>query len=123
MRNQIDVHFDGGCRPTNPGNKYGSWEVLLDGQQVFKASRVEFGWGTSNESEFNSLIQALQWTVENLHTAGFPPEIYTVTIFTDSMIVRNMGHLTRDCLSRLTLFKLWSVEWRGRKENVERFGH
>lgn len=139
--NLIEIHFDGGCRPTNPGNKYGSFEVLLNNSQVFKASRVEFGYGTNNEAEFDALCMALDWTVENLLNGGFDPSIYTVKMFTDSTILKNriknrrttvrggrepsrrMAKLTRKCLSKLTLFHLWDIEWHRRDSNVSRFGH
>ena len=69
--NLIEIHFDGGCRPTNPGNTYGSFEVQLNHKQVFKASRIELGWGTNNEAEYRALIEALKWTLENLLKAAW----------------------------------------------------
>lgn len=135
----IEIHFDGGCRPTNPGNKYGSYEVQLAGRLLSKASRVEFGWGTNNEAEFNALLMALDATIAGLAAAELNPSQYDVAMFTDSMIIKNrvkcrrcsgkseparrMGRLTRDVLSKLTRFRLWDIEWRGRRANVERFGH
>lgn len=143
---KLQILFDGGCRPTNPGNKYGSWEVLLDTQPIYKESRVEFGWGTNNEAEFEALLAALKWTVAELGKGGFDQGIYTLLMFTDSTIVRNrvqtrrtafsgqagskardvsqrMGRLTSECLLWLSRFKSWTIEWRGRQDNVMRFGH
>lgn len=100
---------------------------------------MELGWGTNNEAEFDSLIAALEWTVRELWRGGFPVSQYTVHMFTDSTVVANriknrnctgtssaarrMAKLTRQVLSQLTLFRLWKIEWRGRDNNVERFGH
>lgn len=139
MNQHITIQFDGGCKPTNPGNKYGSYEVLLNGLSVFKASRVEFGWGTNNEAEFDSLIAALNFTVENLLNGGFDTREYDVSLFTDSTIVRNrlngskvkskgeagirMLELAHKCLLRLYQFKSYSIEWQPREHNVKRFGH
>ena len=141
--------FDGGCRPTNPGNKYGSWEVTLDDfigpsnptGSVFKANQMEFGQGTNNEAEFNALYAALSWTCKELQVGGFDPSIYTLSVFTDSTVVRNriqkrhisdnakndvhkrMGALTRECLSWMDWFKSWNISWRPRDYNVNQFGH
>jgi len=139
IENKIEIHFDGGCRPTNPGNKYGSFEVLLDGRQVFKASRMELGRGTNNEAEFDSLIAALRFVVNDLSVGGFDPKTYAVSVFTDSTIVANrltrerardkgepaqrMAALAATCNSYLAMFGHWSCKWNGRSANVERFGH
>ena len=47
-RYRITVHFDGGCFP-NPGSKYGSFEVLLDGLpiQPLCQQRIQLGHGTA----------------------------------------------------------------------------
>jgi ribonuclease HI len=137
--NQIEIHFDGGCRPTNPGNKYGSFEVRLDQKQVCLISRMELGFGTNNEAEFEILIEALKWTVRELFKGGYAPSHYCLEMFTDSTIVegrlkkqncggkgeaaQRMGKLAGQCLAHLTLFKRWSIHWRQRDNNVARFGH
>lgn len=137
--NLIEVWFDGGCRPTNPGNKYGSFEVRLDGSLIFKASRFELGHGTNNEAEFESLIKALDWTLENLINGGFDSRIYSVQIYTDSTVVRNrvngsnkkrktepekrMYDLAHHARMRLWQFQAYAVAWQGRQNNVKRFGH
>lgn len=139
LRNVISIYFDGGCRPTNPGNKYGSWQVSLEGNYIFHNSLVEFGYGTNNEAEFDSLIAALDWTLEELPKGGFSPKIYALQLFTDSTIVHNrialkrvtgkeepaqrMGRLTQQCLIRLEKFRGHSIEWQRRDANVARFGH
>ena len=139
MNQSITIAFDGGCKPTNPGNKYGSFEVMMNSRSVFKASRIELGHGTSNEAEFDSLQAALDWTVDDLAKAGLDPSVFTVRLFTDSLILTNrlkarkcdgkgeaakrIGKLTRRALAQLTKFHLWAVEWHSRTNNVARFGH
>src|SRR5438445_1444473 len=127
---KIVIEFDGGCRPTNPGNKYGSYEIQLEGRSVFRANRIELGWGTNNEAEFDTLIRAVKDTLENLAVGGFEPSNYSVCIFTDSTILRNrmlgsnrtrksepqqrMSNLTNQALALLSCFNEFSVTWRGR---------
>lgn len=134
----ITIHFDGGCRPTNPGNKYGSYEIKLDGL-LFDRKTFELGHGTNNEAEFESLEKALVYVIchniwEELH-----PHNYSVEIFTDSTILRNriagknrskksepqqrMFALAERCLALLACFKSFKIHWQPRQHNVERFGH
>ena len=137
--NEIQINFDGGCRPTNPGKKYGSFDVVLNGCQVVKVSRMELGYGTNNEAEFETLIEALRWVTRQLSVGGFDPRGYVISMFTDSTIVANrinvkntslkgqpakrMAALTKTCLSYLVMFDDWTIEWNPRESNVERFGH
>lgn len=148
MTELLQVYFDGGCRPTNPGNKYGSYEIVLNGKSVVKVSRIEFGWGTNNEAEFNALDAALFFCVDNLKSYGFPFDRYNVEVFTDSTVVYNrilkhnrifkrnygayfgkeefrnrMAVLALKCLIQLNLFKSWTIQWKRREFNVKRFGH
>jgi hypothetical protein len=62
---KAEIYFDGGCLG-NPGQKYGSFQVKLDGTEVLKRSRVDFGFGTNNEAEFNALKLALDEAVRLL---------------------------------------------------------
>ena len=135
----IEIHFDGGCRRTNPGNKYGSYEVLLDGTTVKTLYEMPLGWGTNNEAEFEILIVALEWSVLNLRDYGFDPGTYRLELFTDSTIVRNrlngrnrtrktepqqrMFTRTQACLEFMAQFESVHVSWNPRERNVERFGH
>ena len=72
--NKLTIRFDGGCRPTNPGNKYGSYEISLNGRQLSLVSRMELGHGTNNEAEFQILNRALGWVVEQIGMAGNTPK-------------------------------------------------
>lgn len=138
---KIEIHFDGGCGPTNPGNKYGSFEVLLDGTRVHKATRLPLGWGTNNEAEFEILIEAVRWVHHNLNEGGFETHKFDLEAFTDSMIVKNrlmgrnivfrrnseasgrMKRLADRCLDTALKFRSFTAKWNRRDANVSRFGH
>ena len=138
----ITIEFDGGCHP-NPGNKYGSFCVSRNDTEFFRRSRVEFGYGTCNEAEFNSLQLALEETIRCILDAGIEPKHYSLVILTDSTIVRNrliskrrarvfkkhsesshrmIAHADR-CLAIMELFDGYNVIWQGREANVVNFGH
>jgi ribonuclease HI len=136
---RVEIFFDGGCLG-NPGQKYGSFQVLFDGNQIAVRNRVEFGHGTNNEAEFNSLKLALDEAVAWLETKGIDLNTLSLAIETDSMIVRNrlvkknvifkkypssqrMFALATGCLEILNRFGKFDVVWKGRAKNVERFGH
>ena len=135
----IEISFDGGCKPTNPGEKYGSFQIKHGLVEIFKATRISFGWGTNNEAEYDALIRALLWVEEEMGKAGLPLNLFTLKVLTDSTIVRNriatrnmrgksepaarMANLARQCLSIMDCFGGWTIEWERRTENVKRFGH
>jgi len=135
----ISIYFDGGCRPTNPGHIYGSYEVLIDGRPVAKVTRLEMGWGTNNDAEFMILERALAWTAEALAGAGNTPGQFTLAVFSDATIIvnrlngRNKTAKTQPqqrmqrhavaCLKWMTQFKSYRAMWNGRAVNVAKFGH
>ena len=80
--------FDGGCIP-NPGRKYGSWMIEVNGQECTRRERIDFGQGTNNEAEFEALESALRFSLDNLPLAGLNPRDFSVFLETDSTIVRN----------------------------------
>ena len=133
------IYFDGGCLG-NPGRKYGSFQVLLDGKQVVGRKRVEFGHGTNNEAEFNSLKLALDEAAGWFRSQGMDLKSLSLLIETDSTIVRNrlvvknvifkkypssirMFALANECLKVMKQFAKFEVIWKGRASNVNRFGH
>ena len=135
----VKIFFDGGCLG-NPGQKYGSFQVLFDGKKVAGHSRVDFGHGTNNEAEFNSLKMALNEAVTWLEAKGIDLKMLSLVVETDSMIVRNrlvvknvimkkypssqrMFALATGCLDIMNRFGKFDVVWKGRANNVERFGH
>lgn len=135
----IQIYFDGGCRPTNPGNKYGSYEVVLNSDTIQLVSQVELGWGTNNEAEFDMLLLALQFAVSSCADYGYSLYQTSIEVFTDSTIVANrinnraiggkgepaqrMGRLTKCCLHYMDQFSSAITYWQRREANVTRFGH
>lgn len=135
----LEVHFDGGCRPTNPGNRYGSFRLVHSKRVVFQNERIEFGRGTNNEAEFMALQAGLDFTLNWLSTSGRPAKDFQVRMVTDSMLVqgrvagtdravkteaqKRMAALTELTLQRLAKFGHHEIEWRRRDHNVAIFGH
>lgn len=139
---RAEIYFDGGCKGNRvgQGQKYGSFEVLLDGQKILSRQRVELGLGSNNEAEFDSLKMALDEMVAWLRSKGLDLKTVSLMIETDSTIVRNrlmvknkifprdprssvMFKMAEDCLQVLRQFAEYNVVWKGRQNNVERFGH
>src|ERR1039458_51603 len=136
---KVEMFFDGGCLG-NPGQKYGSFQVLLDGKQVASRNRIDFGHGTNNEAEFNSLKLALDEAVGWFQSKAIDVKTLSLVVETDSTIVKNrlvvknvifkkypssqrMFALANECLGIMNQFGKFDVLWRGREYNVERFGH
>ena len=138
----VQLHFDGGCSG-NPGNKYGSFEALAEGQVLARGHRIPFGHGTNNEAEFDALQAGLRATADALRASERDLRQVRLQAFTDSTIVRNrltrknkvhskpswressqrMYDLARRALDVLEGFGAFTVEWVPRERNVERFGH
>lgn len=139
---KAEVQFDGGCSP-NPGQKYGSYAITIDDSFQIQERRFELGRGTSNEAEFDSLLRALNQLQIEARKCGVQPNEVEVHIITDSTIVRNwlqrferfnpakckgerrlaMGALAGQCIAALKPFHSFSIEWKGRDNNVALFGH
>jgi ribonuclease HI len=136
---KVEIFFDGGCL-SNPGQKYGSLQVLLDGKQIAGRNRINFGHGTNNEAEFNSLKLALDEAVGWFQSKAIDLKTLSLVVETDSTIVKNrlvvknvifkkypssqrMFALANECLDIMIQFGKFDVVWKGRATNVERFGH
>lgn len=137
------IYFDGGCVRGNPGDAYGSYELRIDGHVVSSKNRVQFGRGTSNTAEFDSLLIALDALNEYYASNFLSTALVRVLIQTDSTIVRNwinrfhsfkpekctnerrlvMADYAGRCVDRLSHFHSYQIEWKGREDNVQRFGH
>jgi len=134
-----EIYFDGGCLG-NPGQKYGSFQIKLDGKEIMKRRRVDFGFGTNNEAEFNALKLALDEALGWFQEKSIELKSLSLAIETDSTIVRNrlavknvifkkypssqrMFALASECLEIMNQFGAFQVIWKGRANNVERFGH
>jgi ribonuclease HI len=85
---KIDLCFDGGCSP-NPGEKYGSYEVIVDGKPKHIESRLSLGHGTNNEAEFEILIVALERIVNYVERRKADKKEVEISMLTDSTIVAN----------------------------------
>jgi ribonuclease HI len=85
---KIELFFDGGCAP-NPGAKYGSYEVIIDGKPKHKESRQPLGHGTNNEAEFEILIVALERVSNYIERRGVDKKEVEISMTTDSTIVAN----------------------------------
>lgn len=142
-KQQATIRFDGGCGPTNPGNKYGSFCITLDATVISERNRFQFGHGTSNEAEFNALHLALEHLTDYCGKHGVARDSVSVEMLTDSTIVRNwiqrydavkvakitearrkvMAEHAAACLEQLRHFHSYEIEWNGREANVAVFGH
>ena len=134
----IDIYFDGGCAP-NPGKKYGSYEVDVNGVRTLFGSRIEFGFGTNNEAEFEALMAGLQESLRSIEAAGMEPSVFHLRMWTDSTIVRNrvsgrykkakkpyelrMANYAARCTSMIKQFGSFEIQWHRRDNNVAMFGH
>lgn len=142
---KFTIWFDGGARPTNPGNGYGSYEVAcVQHPYSRKGSEVEFGWMSNNQAEYCAMIHALKalWhdskngSVMNCtRSHAIVPHRITLEIFSDSALVvhqlngrwkvpvLHIRELVDEARALLKNFGHWKLTWRPRKFNVERFGH
>ena len=135
----VEIFFDGGCLG-NPGQKYGSFQVKFNGKEIRQRLRVDFGFGTNNEAEFNALKLALDEAQSWFQANGIELNTLSLVVETDSTILRNrlvvknvifkkhpssqrMFALANECLAIMRKFGEFDVLWKGRAHNVERFGH
>lgn len=126
------ITFDGGTRPTNPGNGYGSWQILLDGVEFDSCSEVHHGDNiTSNQAEWMTLIHALDvFLAQHGHTLSVHLDIWS-----DSMLVVKQlkgrwkcrdakMRVLRECaVDTLLAFHSFQIQWHSRVESVALFGH
>lgn len=127
---RVELYFDGGARPTNPGKGYGSYEVKAE-NLTHKSLEQEFGEPlTNNQAEYLSLIAGLKWLSHNADR-----EECHLQIWTDSELVcrqvsgrykartAHIKELLLESLQLLAPFGRWQIKWHGRANNVRRFGH
>ena len=139
---KAEIFFDGGCLGNRvaTGQKYGSFQVFLDGKQIANGNRVDFGLGSNNEAEWNALQMALDELKGFFTKNNRDPRQSELFVETDSTIVRNrlmvrnkilkkdprsavMFELANKCLEVMRQFGRFEVIWKGRDNNVQRFGH
>lgn len=125
------IVFDGGSLG-NPGEGYGSYQVLQD-DVVIRHQREAFGNRvTNNQAEYLTLIRALQWLID---VAGDDAARTRVLVNGDSQLVlnqllgrwkvRNAGlRSLHEQASRLVeAFGCVDLVWQPRAKSVERLGH
>lgn len=130
MSATIELYFDGGARPTNPG--WAGWAAVLflpNGDIVRGSESI--GWATNNKAEYIGLLRGIKMAIDYTHMARF------LDIYTDSKLV--LGHMTQghrrndDRLRMLirdserllhrhwedqdTGERRWKMEWVPREEN------
>ena len=144
---QFTMHFDGGARPKNPGNGYGSYEIqsvkpiLLKTNACYcrRAERLEFGFMSNNQAEYHAMISGLKalrhdashgWLSEFVLIGGI-----NLTCFSDSKLlveqmcgrwkakVLHIQELRDEARALLKGFAHWNIRWNSRTVNVEKFGH
>ena len=130
----IVVIFDGGSRG-NPGQGYGSYAIRWPGtpQQVV---RLRFGDKvTNNEAEYDTLIAALEATLQRLQDHDAAPQTARLNVRGDSALVINQVTGKWECKEpRLQLrcdrvrfllqrFGGWSLVHHRRENSVETLGH
>jgi ribonuclease HI len=139
------IHCDGGARPTNPGNGYGSYEVVsqfsLEGGLKYKrrGERIEFGFMSNNEAEYAALLHGLKALIEDLNTEPLSKVVcakgITLSIYSDSLLMvqqltgnfktkkANIVEIQKQVRERLREFGHWRICWNDRNVNVAKFGH
>ena len=126
----IKIYFDGGTRPTNPGNGYGSYEIVSD-RINRKVERRELGSNiSSNQAEYMTLIEALNWLFHQTddmecHLRIFSDSKLLVMQIQGSWKVKcvHIKELVEAVREKLACYNKWEVQWQARENNVSRFGH
>jgi ribonuclease HI len=85
----LTIYTDGGARK-NPGpaaiGVAAYQQPTTNNQQLFTISKY-IGVATNNEAEYQAVIEALQWLVDNISNIGEQPE--KIRFFIDSVLVVN----------------------------------
>lgn len=86
MQRFLKIYTDGGARG-NPGPGAAAFVVVENGHVIFKGARF-LGKTTNNQAEYNGVIMALAWLLNNKKVAANND----VSIFLDSqLIARQLG--------------------------------
>lgn len=144
----LELRFDGGCKPTNPGPRYGSYLLLKPAgpsdsapQEIARESCFDLGHGTNNEAEWLACLTGLDRLISEAIKRRRDLKRIHVKIVTDSTVVAvrlqaepkavrprpgpqcRMWVLAQHAWRRLDLLGGHTAEWRGRDGNVVDFGH
>lgn len=125
------IVFDGGSLG-NPGEGYGSYQVIQD-DVVIRHQRETYGNRvTNNQAEYITLIRALQWLVA---LTGDGAARTTVRVNGDSQLVLNqllgrwkvknagLRPLYEQASRLVATFACVELVWQPRAKSVERLGH
>jgi ribonuclease HI len=119
------MYFDGGCRPSNPGNAGCGVVLKITRGKLVQTIPVarELGWKTNNEAEYIGLIVGLKIALEQ--------GVTEIDIRTDSKLVEGQCNgwwkvkdpklkaLVSDALDLLEQFDKWKITWGRRNANTE----
>lgn len=138
------IHFDGGCRPVNPGPPYGSYVIETDdGAVIHGPVRWRQPWTvkTNNEAEYLTLWLALNDVAMKFTERFTAPGINSLHIYSDSALVvnqmrakwkvreRRLSELVIKCaclyakITGITEAEKINIGWVPRRRMVELFGH
>lgn len=125
--------FDGGSQG-NPGRAYGSY-LLRTRDRRERLERLEFGTGTNNEAEYQSLIAGLESLLERIEQARADPARFTLEVRGDSQLVLRqvggqwklrdprMAEYARRAQALLQRFGHYRLVEQPRAESVKVLGH
>ena len=129
------IIFDGGSRG-NPGEGYGSYQIVRASDGKARTRRVKFpGRRTNNEAEYMALIEALQELVGGIRKSGHDPHACSVEVRGDSQLVirqldgrykvreAHLQPLHERARSLLDEFGQARLVWHRRERSVAVLGH
>lgn len=130
----VSLVFDGGSLG-NPGKGYGSF-ITRGAVQTAEPERREYaGRRTNNEAEYMTLLEGLQFILEEAAATGQAPGTLLIDVRSDSKLVveqvsgrwkvkneglRPLHAKARELLAR---FGNWRLTWHPRSESVRYLGH
>lgn len=130
----ISIVFDGGSKG-NPGEGYGSYQLLWPGTQP-QVVRLRFGDRvTNNEAEYDTLIAALDAVMKRLEDNHADPTGARIDIRGDSLLVVNQVMGKWQCKEErmqerrdhvralLKRFGQWRLSHHDRSNSVKALGH
>lgn len=132
-RGTVLVEFDGGATRRLPRIGYGSYRAALDGVEICRGARIEFGGvGSSIESEALALATGLYQTWLYLNMIGVDPARTDVIVrgdcvdLVDALNSADARLMQRTGVAFVTaahVFRSVHAEWHGRENSVALFSH
>ncbi len=84
----VVLTFDGGSLG-NPGRAYGSYRLAPTRGKALPPKRLEFGYGTNNQAEYQALIAGLEGLLSWARKGKLDPQSVAVELRGDSQLVLN----------------------------------